>query len=63
MSDDLMKRSDAAINRLHRERLAFEHPNKNHEIGEIFSALALLLEMQRDLAREQRRIIAMLDHR
>jgi hypothetical protein len=57
---DLLQRIDPVIKALHMRALALAHPDQNHDMSEIFQALALILEMQRDLALEQTQILARL---
>jgi hypothetical protein len=47
---------------LHERALVLAHPDQDHDMGQVLQALALILEIQRDLAREQKRIIARLGH-
>ena len=63
MDDDAMRRAGTVLTRLHQRSLELQHPGQDHDMSAVLQALALILEMQRDLAREQRQIIAMLDHR
>jgi hypothetical protein len=63
MDDDAMRRAETVLKRLHLRSLELQHPGQDHDMSETLQALALILEMQRDLAREQHRMIAMLGHR
>jgi hypothetical protein len=63
MDNDAMQRAETVLKRLHQRSLELQHPGLDHDMGEALQALALILEMQRDLAREQRRIIEILSHR
>jgi hypothetical protein len=62
MADDLAQRISTFISKLHRRGLELAHPNQNEDMAQIFFALALILEAQRDLALEQSRILGRLDH-
>jgi len=63
MNEDVMRRADAVLKRLHLRSLELQHPGQDHDMSEALQALALILEMQRDLGHEQHRIIAMLTRR
>jgi hypothetical protein len=60
--DDVKRRAETAIKTLHERALVLAHPDQDHDMGQVLQALALILEIQRDLAREQKRIIARLGH-
>ena len=62
MDDDVKRRAETTIKALHERALVLAHPDQDHDKGQVLQALALILEMQRDLAREQKRIIARLGH-
>jgi hypothetical protein len=60
MANDAIPRAELAMIRLHQRALTLAGPGGDSDKVDIMQALALILEMQRDLALEQSRIATML---
>jgi hypothetical protein len=45
-----MNRAQKVLTRLHKRAFALSHPNRNHDMAEVLQGLALVLEMQREIA-------------
>ena len=50
MKTDVMNRAQKVLTRLHERAFALSHPNRNHDMAEVLQGLALVLEMQREIA-------------
>lgn len=59
---DTVRRAGAMLTKLHHRTLALARSDQDADWGLVMQALALVLEMQLELSREQGRVSHKLDH-